>query len=53
MFSSCFAVLEQLGISTVVDKGLQLCGIFPAFPRESAFIFTGDSGGSGMHEQAS
>ena len=51
--SLCFIVLEQLSISTLTAKGLQLCGTPPAFPREMVFIYTGDSRGSGSHEQAS
>lgn len=53
MLSLCFALLEHLSISTLTAKGLQLCGTSPTFPIEMAFIFTGDSGESMLHEQAS
>lgn len=53
MSSLCFALLEHLSISTLTAKGLQLCGTSPAFPRVMAFIFTGDSCESMLHEQAS
>lgn len=52
VLSLCFIVLEQLSIFTLTAKGLQLCGTSSVFPRQMAFIFTGDNGGSGLHEQA-